>query len=173
MVNVDEITPHPANPRRGDVAVMSESVEGNGFYGSVLVQESTGHILVGNHRYLAVSELWDRGATVTWPPTESGEREPFPPRTIPAMFVDVDDEQAKRILVADNRTSDIGGYDTAQLVDLLTSFDDHAGTGYTSANVAELIDELSTDFGPDAEGQGKLDQRAEITCPECGHHWQP
>ena len=37
--------PHPDNPRVHDEDALDESLEANGFYGAVLVQKSTGHVI--------------------------------------------------------------------------------------------------------------------------------
>lgn len=93
------LTIHPHNPRRGDVRAITRSIRANGWFGAVVVQESTGYVLVGNHRVqAAVAAELD---------------------SIPVMFLNVDDEQAKRILLADNRASDMGTYDYEVLGELL------------------------------------------------------
>ena len=129
LAKLDELTPHPENPRRGDVDLLSQSLDRNGFYGAVVVQTSTGHILAGNHRLAAA-----RAAGLD---------------EIPAIFVDVEDEVAKRILLADNRTSDAAGYDDEQLLELLASLTASAGdldaligTGYTSRDLDKLVNDL-------------------------------
>jgi hypothetical protein len=90
-VPVNSIRPHPRNPRRGDVYAIGKSIEAHGFYGRVLVQKSTGYILVGNHRYFAAVEA------------DAAE--------IPVEYVDVPDDEALRILLDDNRASDMAQYD--------------------------------------------------------------
>lgn len=111
---------HPDNPRDGDVGVIVESFEANGVYQGVVVQQRTGYVLAGNHRLKAAAAL---GMT-----------------TLPALFVDVDDAHARRILLADNRTSDRASYDNQRLLELLTATieaDDLLGTGYTAEDVEE------------------------------------
>lgn len=93
QIKVADVQPHPENPRLGNLAAIGSSIEANGFYGAIVVQKSTGHILAGNHRYLAARQLGVE--------------------TIPAIVVDVDDVTARCILLADNRTSDLGSYDDA------------------------------------------------------------
>ena len=88
------------NPRKGDTVAIAESIVHNGFYGAVVVQRSTGFILAGNHRLKAAV---DTGAT-----------------EVPVIWVDADDEQALRILLADNRTNDLAGYDDKALLELLS-----------------------------------------------------
>ena len=53
LTPVDQLTPHPENPNRGDVEGIGESVVENGFFGAVLAQRSSGHILAGEHRWRA------------------------------------------------------------------------------------------------------------------------
>lgn len=87
-VAVTNISPHPRNPRRGAVDAIMQSIDHNGFYGACVVQESTGYILAGNYRHQAAVY---RGA-----------------ETLPVIFIDCDDATADRILVADNRSNDLG-----------------------------------------------------------------
>lgn len=127
LVPLDQLSPHPRNPRQGDVGAIHESIQANGFYGVVIAQRSTGHILAGNHRYLAASHA---GAT-----------------EIPVAWVDVDDDEALRILLADNRTNDLASYDNTALADLLQEIMAEAGTldgtGYDGDDLDELLRDLS------------------------------
>ena len=36
---INSVKPHPANPRKGNVAKIVESIKANGFYGSIVVQK--------------------------------------------------------------------------------------------------------------------------------------
>lgn len=112
---------HPENPRRGDIDSIVMSIERNGWFGTVVAQRSTSRVLAGNHRLMAAQRL--------------GLAE------VPVFWVDVDDDTALRILIADNRTSDLATYDDAALVDLLTRLDTDEnldGTGYSANDLADL-----------------------------------
>lgn len=126
-VPVGEIREHPRNPRKGNVTAIVESIQANGLYRPVIVQKSTRYILAGNHTFKALKEL---GETL-----------------IPVVFVDVDDNTATRILLADNRTADLGEYDNETLAELLGSLGEEIqGTGYNEYwenELAELTDELN------------------------------
>ena len=94
-----QFTTHPKNVRQGDVGAITQSLQAHGQYRPIVVQRSTGHILAGNHTYLAAKSLgWEKVA---------------------ATFVDCDDEQAVRILLVDNRANDLAMYDDRALADLL------------------------------------------------------
>ncbi len=117
-VAIDALTPHPENPRKGDTDLIAESIRANGFYGAVLVQRSTGYIIAGNHRWKAAKQV---GMT-----------------EIPVMWLDIDDQAARRILLSDNRTSDLAGYDDPALVEMLAGLPTLTGTGYTKQDVDDL-----------------------------------
>ena len=122
-VPIDMVSPHPENPRVGNVDAIADSILTNGFYGALIVQKSTNHIIAGNHRWKAAVQLGMK--------------------TVPTIMVDVDDEAAVRILLADNRTSDLGTYDDSALAALLSSLPNLDGTGYTPDDLSELLPDIT------------------------------
>lgn len=125
-VPIDSVRVSGRNPRRGDVAAIKASLVANHQYAPIIVNRPTGEVLAGNHRVLAARELgWQE---------------------IAACFVEVDDEAARRILLADNRTSDLAGYDEQALIELLAEVGaDLAGTGYVQADLDALLDAVSAE----------------------------
>lgn len=125
-VAVERLQRHPLNPRKGNTNAIKQSIRANGFYGAVIVQRSTDYVLAGWHRYDAA--LQDESETV------------------PVMWVDVDDATAKRIVLVDNRTSDLATYDESKLAELLDELKqegDLLGTAYDDSDVTKLLDELA------------------------------
>lgn len=117
VVDVKRIQEHPQNPRLGVVEAIEDSIDQNGWYGAVVVQKSTGYILAGNHRFRAA--------------ITQGAKE------IPVIYRDVDDETAIRILLADNKTAELGGYDEDLLSELLSGLETLDGTGWGLTSVEE------------------------------------
>ncbi len=153
-VSVHDVQPHPRNPRVGRTDLIEESIEVNGFYGALVVQESTGYVLAGNHRLLAARN--------------AGEE------TVPVFYLDVDDIEAKRLMLADNRTADLAGYLDDELASLLgqlaASQAGLAGTGFADSDLAELLEQLN----PTATAIGDiaaLDRSGARTCPYCDATW--
>lgn len=99
MQSINDVSAHPSNPRNGDIDAVAKSIRVNGYVAPVIAQRSTGYILAGNHRYYALLSL---GA-----------------QNIPVVWVDMDDLSAKNYMLDDNRTSDLGNYDNANLVAVL------------------------------------------------------
>lgn len=125
-VAIDAVHPHPRNAREGDVGAISESIKANGVYKPIVVQRSTGAILAGNHTWKALKALGRP--------------------TVDVVYVDVDDERALRIMLADNRTSDQASYDDSALAALLEELRPTAegltGTGFDGDALDDLLQEL-------------------------------
>jgi DNA modification methylase len=127
QVAIDLLKHHPRNANQGDVEAIKKSLAVNGWYGSVVANLSTKHILAGNHRVMAAKALgWE---------------------TVPVQWVDVTPEEELRILVVDNRTTRIGQDDTTKITDILAELANTPigleGTGYGAADLDALIDELA------------------------------
>ena len=131
-VGINEVREHPANVRRGDVELLMDSLAVHGQYRPIVVQRGTGYILAGNH-------TWKAARRLGW-------------KEIGVTYVDVDGETAAKIMVADNRTSDLASYDDSVLLELLIGLDDLSATGFDELD----IDRLSGLFDDDEEGSDWL-----------------
>lgn len=122
LVSVRKLKRHPRNPRKGDLEQIKETMNKIGFWGTIVAQKSTKHVLVGNHRYQAACDL--------------GFKE------VPVVFVDVDDSTAIKILLADNKTSDVASNDFESLVSLLEELPDLDGSGWSFDELNSMTDSL-------------------------------
>lgn len=135
QVEISTLQPYDQNPRIGDISVIADSLKVNGQFKPIVVQRSSHKILAGNHTFMAARKLgWDEIAVV---------------------WVDVDDDEARRIVLADNRTSDFGGYDEDILASLLDGIETPEGTGYTLDDIEHLTSHLhriSTEIAAEEDG---------------------
>ena len=142
-VKIDTLQPHPDNARNGDTDAIAQSLQVNAQYRPIVTTKD-GTILAGNHTYAAAMELgWD---------------------TLDVVILDLDpySAEAKRIMVADNRTADLGRYDDALLVNLLKDLESLEGTGYTADEFAALkhlvsapdLDALAAEVGQVTDEDG-------------------
>jgi hypothetical protein len=120
---------HPENPRKGDVGLIAELIRVNGWHGVITAQESTGYILIGNHRARAARDRLD-----------------FP--TCPNVeWLDVDDEEALRIMLGDNRAGDMAYYNDEALAKVLAGLADtdegFAGTGFDQGAYELVLQNLA------------------------------
>lgn len=121
----DTLKPHHRNARNGDVDAIVASVRANGVYRPVITA-SDGTILAGHHLWYALGELRRKQVDIVRLP------------------LDPDGPEALRLMVADNRTSDLGRYDEGLLVELLGIVERADGgldgTGYSDEDLQALID---------------------------------
>lgn len=135
IVPIDEVAGYPGNARRGDLDRIKASLAQHGQYKPLLVQKSSGHVVVGNNTLACMRELgWTHVAV---------------------LRLDVDDERARNMLLVDNRTSDDAEYDKGALAELLAGVVDWDAAGWTPDDLDDLLAELG-----DA-GQLDLDALAE------------
>lgn len=125
IVEISGLKSYPRNPRRGDVESIAKSLEVNGQYKPIVVNRRDGTILAGNHTWRAARSLGWTHIAVT--------------------YVDVDDLAAQKIVLADNRTSDLSSYDDSKLLDLLNSLPTLDGTGFEQVDLDQLESLLAGD----------------------------
>lgn len=119
-VPLSDLKAYKGNPRVGNIQAIAESLEVNKQYKPIVVNKKDNAILAGNHTWLAAKSLgWE---------------------TISVAYVDVDDDSASKIVLADNRTNDLATYDTETLSSLLQSLDNPKGTGYNEQDVSLILD---------------------------------
>jgi hypothetical protein len=129
VVSVDDVKPHPRNPRRGDVGAIVESIVENGVYRPIVVQRSTGYIIAGSHTWQAMKATGVARA--------------------PVIMLDVDDKAAVKIMLADNKTADRGDYDDAGVAALLQELVGDGeirsllGTGYDADDLDDMLNDLA------------------------------
>lgn len=150
---IDSLHPHPRNPNQGDVGSISESIEAHGFYGQVVAQQSTRTILAGEHRWRAAKAAGMAEIPVTW--------------------VDVDDDAALRIVLVDNRTSELAFRDPEGLVELLKELVATplglTGTGYDGDALDQLLADLAP---PKAQGADVVSEPPAKPVTKPGDLWE-
>lgn len=163
------------NPRKGDVSAIMASLRRHTQYKPITANVGThtgrpNEVLAGNHTLLAFREL--------------AEADPFDTQWQKMLvhWVDVDADLAERIVVADNQTSQLGGFDVAELVGLIEGFgEDIDGLGFTTADISDLnalYEEqnplaIVDPFNPGGEidpeaGEGAPPERKPFLDPETG-----
>lgn len=141
-----DLQPHPSNPRNGDVDAIVESVRASGVYRPIITAQD-GTILAGHHLWAALGELHHTHCDIVRLPVHPASAD------------------ARRILLADNRTADLGTYDDGLLAQLLRELDQEAGlvgTGYTPDDLTHLLNDIDTPLGFGGTPEP-------TRCPNCGY----
>lgn len=134
MLDTADLRTFHKNPRKGSVQTIAESLDRNGQYRAIVVNRGThtgrpNEVLAGNHTFLAAKQLG-------W-------------QAIAAHVIDVTDDQANRIVLVDNRSSDIATNDDDMLIVLLDELGgDLEGTGFNRDDLSALLDDVEPDIEP-------------------------
>ena len=134
-VKLSTLKHHPDNPRRGNVEAIRESLRVNGVFRPIVVSRKTRHVLAGNHTLKAARAESLDALPVVW-------------------LDDLTPAQERKVLLADNRTSDLGDYDSDLLGAILGQMraeDELLGTGYSDADVEALLEAMSRPTDEDLE----------------------
>ncbi|MFE2934874.1 ParB N-terminal domain-containing protein [Streptomyces sp. NPDC059278] len=129
-LDLSTLNQFPGNPRIGNVEEIAKSLKNNGQFAPIIVQKSTRYILAGNHTTQAADSLgWTH---------------------LDGIVIDVKDQEAKRIVAADNRTGQLGSYNDYLLAELLQDVaeGDHGldGTGYDEGFLDDLLDRVEPEL---------------------------
>lgn len=124
MCRMNEIQQHPQNARihtKKNLDAIKKSLSQWGQYKPIVVQKSSMYILAGNGTYQAAVALG-------WAEIE-------------CTLIDVTDEQAKAILIMDNRSSDLSQTDEKMVLDMLQDMDADLFdlTGYDEADLDKML----------------------------------
>ena len=164
LVGLHELEPFPGNPRHGNVEAIRDSLGRFGQLKPIVVDGR--RIVAGHHIVQAAQDLgWEQVAAVDHEFASENEQRAF--------------------LLADNRTSELGWFDTDALLEQLKAIDDLHGTGYDDDYIASLrnyVAELNPEIGSldvdaaalarAAQGMGPATggrTLVEAMCPACGH----
>lgn len=132
-VPIDSLALFPGNPRVGNIEAIARSLDKLGQYRPIVVREGSMEVLGGNHTLMAAR-------TLGW--TE-----------IDISVVECSDEEARAIVLADNRLADLGTYDTEALAALVSSLSELPdlleASAYTPLDLETLLG------GPLPDGPGR------------------
>ena len=111
FVDINDIKPHPDNPRFNNQAVeeVAGSIKRFGFASPIIVRLEDGVIIAGHTRYKAALSL---GLS-----------------RVPVRYMDLDPVDAKLLMLADNKIGERADWDEDALQDLFDEFKDEELTG--------------------------------------------
>jgi hypothetical protein len=129
-VPVEELRTLTGNARQGDVEAVMRSLDKFGQRKPIVVQVGSNEIIAGNHTFAAAKRLGWTEIAVVW--------------------VEDDDTTAKAFALADNRTSELGGYDSELLAAMIQEVmnedtDLLLAASYTEDDLAALLANTGAD----------------------------
>jgi ParB-like chromosome segregation protein Spo0J len=153
-----ELAENPRNWRRhpdNQLAALTDVISEVGWAGACLYNEATGRLIDGHARQKVALK---QGTA-----------------KVPVLVGSWTEDQERKILATLDPLAAMADTDAAQLAGLLREIE----TG--SEAIGTMLAKMATDAGitpPDfqpasIDEQGRLDQKAKVTCPECQHEFTP
>lgn len=163
---IDKLHPYRGNPRNGNTDLIKASLLEHGQYRPAVVNDTEdGYItLAGNHLVQAMRELNDEYPGEGW-------------NDVWVHIVRLDEQQARRLALTDNRASDLATYDEAALLAELEALDVFDGTGWadTDLDALEALTEGTDPAEPDMPDEFPYPGMVTVTLqllPPLHEQWQ-
>lgn len=142
------------NPKKHDLDEIVASIKRNGFKAPPMVDSATNMMVAGHGRCLALERMRFEGEELP-DGIEMGDRAEW---MVPALFSAFKSETDRdAYVIADNRLTELGGYDNQLLADMLSQIaeSDYGldGTGFSGEELDALISEYSDEPDEDSPGQ--------------------
>jgi hypothetical protein len=143
-VALDEVVKWPRNPRQHDDAALERSLKRYGFVSPLLLDEKSGKLVAGHGRLGALESLRDAGEK----PPERVKVDAKGKWLVPVVrgigFANA--SEAESYLIADNRLSELGGWDQDMLREIVRDLDTEGleldALGWSAAALDKLIAEV-------------------------------
>lgn len=154
-----DLKPAARNPRTHSATQIEQivrSMQQFGWTNPILVDEH--NAIIAGHGRLEAARKLDMAEVPTIP------------------LAGLTDAQKRALVIADNQLALNAGWDAEMLAAELASLKDDGFDlpviGFSDAELDDML--IIPDFEPvGADAQGRLDERAPVTCPECGHVFSP
>jgi len=179
LVPLSQVQAWPRNPKKHDEPGLDASLERFGFVNPLVLDETSGRLVAGHGRLEALRRRLEAGKP---PPARVEVRgaEWCVPVLMGVSFAD--EAEAEAYLLADNRLTELGGWDQVALADMLrrpvTERAALEGTGFTD----EQADRILRTYKPPEEASfkeydetvaEKPEHFGEVVCDACGHSFNP
>jgi len=167
-MNFEHIAEWPRNPKDHDLGEIRKSFGRFGFIKPILVDEGTQQLVAGHGRIDSLAQMKKESKA---PP--KGVKVEDDVWLIPVLRgVEFENEkEAEAFLLADNRLTEVGGWNNELLDDMLSELSTVEGmlegTGFSLKDIPDL-----ENLGDIPEvGSDKGEKRKIITCPKCGFEY--
>lgn len=173
-VRLDDVPEAVRNPKGHDLALLAASIAAHGFTAPAILDERTGRLVAGHGRLHALRQMHATGK-----PRPDGVGQDDGHWTIPLVrgWASADDAHADALIIADNKLTEVGGWDDRLLAEVLEDVADHSVdllhlTGFTGDDLDRLIADTApaSDVGSDADDLPELAPGPPVAAP--GQVWE-
>ena len=157
---LSKIVEADSNPKDHDIGQIYQSIKRFGFTQPIMMNENTGKLLAGHGRLQTLQQMKQAGEK-----TPNRIKEKDDEWLVPVLkgISFEDDMEAQAYLIADNRLTELGGWNTGELVetlqDLIEGGLDLDGVGYDFDDLESMVNQIDdtgifdVDVLPDADDE--------------------
>ena len=155
---LDEMLSWPKNPKLHEVEQIEASMNRFGFTQPVMVDETSGRLVAGHGRLMTLKKIRDGGGS----PPDRVKVDDSGAWLLPVLrgVGFANEEEGAAYVVADNRLSELGGWDDSLLAEILTTLRDSNiidGIGYSANDIDSLINSVELPVTRALTPEDKLD----------------
>jgi hypothetical protein len=151
-IDLDDVIEADSNPKDHDIGVIYQSIKRFGFNNPIMLNEATGKLLAGHGRLQTLKMMKDNGEPA--PDRINVEKDLEDDRIefwyVPVLKgVSIDNvAEAQAYLLADNRITELGGWQPMDLMESLSEIMEQTGnlegTGYDLEDVETILGDMET-----------------------------
>lgn len=169
------------NPKEHDLQELDASLKRFGYTTPVMKDEGTGKIVAGHGRLTKLGLRKAEGEELPERLVLREDGEWLVPVIRGVRFASP--EEARAYIIADNRISELGGWNDELLAGMLKEARDGAGllgTGFSEAQTTDLLAAMAKNALPPTPGEAPpppedfrefdAGQKKTVACPKCGFH---
>ncbi len=169
-MTLEELEGWPRNPKRHDIKTISGSMQEFGYVDPIIIDEKTKKIVAGHGRLDSLKVLRGQGKE---PPERIKAKDGQWSVPVLRGISFKSEKDAERFLIADNRSAELGGWDSQLLAEVLSDYveEDEAllnSMGFEAKDYDKLIAELDKESPTLNLTQEPPRILVEHTCPKCG-----
>jgi ParB-like chromosome segregation protein Spo0J len=154
---LDEIIGADLNPKDHDIGVIISSIKRFGFTSPLIRNERTKKLIAGHGRLEALIKMFKAGYSL--PKNILTDDDMWLVPVITGLDFE-NEEEAMSYLIADNKLTEVGGWDEETLLAILdTVKDDLEGVGFDESDMQSLYENIESDWEDDDTDRGLGDPR--------------
>ena len=163
---------HPQNAKSHDIGAIIESYKHHGYVASGVIDDRTGLFLAGHGRVEALNMMQRQGMDAPRGIRNGGDDWLVP---VQVGYESDNDTQALAYLVADNKLTELGGWDEVALAEILQEVNNSTDIALSATGFdADALDDLLRDLNPlppDDFPEFGDDIEIQYCCPKCQYEW--
>tara|TARA_R110002020_G_scaffold268284_4_gene483483 strand:- start:1288 stop:1917 length:630 start_codon:yes stop_codon:yes gene_type:complete len=156
-IRIDEILGADINPKDHDIGVLITAIKRFGFTSPLIRNDDTKKLVAGHGRLEALINMYKSEYSLPRGILKDEDGMWLVPVVTGLNFEN--EEEALSYLIADNKLSEIGGWDEKALLDMLKDIDNLEGVGFDHTDAQEILDNIEADWEADDTDRGLGDPR--------------